>query len=134
MRGGREAISGVTLSKLSVPGKRIVTDRPPSWRGIGVDYALAFDAAKLAEQSATGAIDPEGCVVVSEVDPDSPSWNAGVRSGMFISHVGDLRVSTPEEFRAAVQDAGGNVTVRLTQPIRRSDEKESAELQITPNP
>jgi serine protease Do len=134
LRGGRSASSEVTLSKLPVPGKKIVTDRPPSWRGIRVDYPMALDAGTLAEQAAMGAIDAEGCVVVSEVDPGSAAWNAGVRPGMFISHVEGRRVTTPDAFRAAVQNADGNVNVRLTQPIRKSDETGSAEVQIAPSP
>jgi serine protease Do len=130
VRGGHAATAQVTLSKLAVAGKKIVTDRPPGWRGIRVDYALALDAATLSEKSAAGALDPEGCVVVTDVAQDSPAWQAGVRPGMFISHVGDKRVTTPDEFRAAMQDAGRGVSVRLTQPIRGSNDSGGTDLEI----
>ena len=110
--------------------KKSCTDRPPSWRGIRVDYATALDAATLAEPMTSGALDPEGCVLVTEVETDSPAWQAGVRPGMFISHVGPDRVTTPDEFRAAVAAASGEVSIRLTQPVRQADQRETADLQI----
>ena len=132
LRGGHSATTQVILSKLAVPGNKIVTDRPPNWRGIRVDYALAFNAVTLAEQSATGAIDPEGCVAVADVVQDSPAWQAGVRSGMFISHVGDRRVTTPDEFRKAVENANEKVSLRLTQPIRGLNENGGRDIEIQP--
>jgi S1-C subfamily serine protease len=131
-RGEHSTTAQVSLSKLAVPGKKIVTDRPPSWRGIRVDYALALDAAMLAEQSAAGALDPAGCVVVADVAQNSPAWNAGVRTGMFISHVGDHRVTTPDEFRAAAENADENVSLRLTLPIRSPNDSGGKDLEIPP--
>jgi hypothetical protein len=49
---------------------------------------------------------------------------------MFISHVGGQRVTTPEEFRAAVAAADGEVSIRLTQPVRQLDQSDNVELQI----
>jgi S1-C subfamily serine protease len=132
LRNGHEASSEVTLSKLPIPGKKIVTDEPPRWRGVRVDYAMAVDAMILALDAGSTAIDPEGCVVVSDVTTGSPAWNAGIRSGMFISHVNDRRVSAPNEFRTAVQNATGNVEVRLTQPLRPTEGAGSADVQIAP--
>ncbi|HEY4233235.1 MAG TPA: PDZ domain-containing protein [Lacipirellulaceae bacterium] len=132
LRGNHPATAQASLSKLAVPGKKVVTDRPPSWRGIRVDYALALDAATLAEQLAAGALDPAGCVVVSDVAQNSSAWNAGVRPGMFISHVGDQRVTTPGEFRDAVQNADENVNLRLTQPIRSPNDGGGRDLEIPP--
>jgi hypothetical protein len=56
-------------------------------------------------------------VLVTQVEPASVAWRAGVRGGMFISHAGGKRVTTPGEFRAAVQDIGERFDIRLTQPI-----------------
>jgi S1-C subfamily serine protease len=66
---------------------------------------------------ASGAYDPAGCVLVSEVEAESAAWKAGVRPGMFISHVGGKRVGTPNEFRAAAREVGDDFDVRLTQPV-----------------
>jgi S1-C subfamily serine protease len=116
-RGGRTATATVTLAKLAVAGKQIAAQRPDAWRGIRVDYATALDAAQLAQAIASGAYDEEGCVLVTEVEPQSAAWRAGVRPGMFISHVGGQRVATPQEFRAAASNVlADGLDIRLTQP------------------
>jgi S1-C subfamily serine protease len=117
-RGGKPATAKVTLAKLGLPGNKIVTNRPPAWRGIHVDYATALDASSLGQAIESKALDPTGCVLVSEVEPDSSAWRDGIRPNMFISHVGSQRVTTPEEFYAAIQGADdGSLDIRLTQPI-----------------
>jgi hypothetical protein len=40
-----------------------------------------------------------------------------VRKGMFISHVGGKRVTTPAEFQTATQTVGEKFDIRLTQPV-----------------
>ena len=116
-RGGRTASATVTLAKLAVAGKQIAAQRPDAWRGIRVDYATALNAVQLAQAISSGAYDEEGCVLVKEVEPQSAAWRAGVRPGMFISHVGGRRVATPQEFRAAARNVPADrLDVRLTQP------------------
>jgi serine protease Do len=117
IRGGRPATTSVTLAKLAVAGKKIASVRPDAWRGLRVDYATALEVAELAQAFSGGAVDPEGCVLVAEVEEKSVAWNAGVRKGMFISHVGGKRVTTPAEFHAAAQTVGEKFDVRLTQPV-----------------
>jgi len=116
-RDGRSATANVTLAKLAVVRKSIATVRPPAWLGIRIDYATALDATQLAEAISSNAYDPEGCVLVVEVEPQSEAWQAGVRPGMFISHVGGTRVATPENFRAATKNVGEKFDIKLTQPI-----------------
>jgi S1-C subfamily serine protease len=116
-RDGRSATTTVTLGKLAVAGQKIITQRPAAWRGLRVEYATALDAAQLAQAISSGAYDAEGCVLVSEVEPASIAWRAGVRPGMFISHVGGERVTTPDEFRFAAANAAGEAfDIKLTQP------------------
>jgi serine protease Do len=129
-RGDQTTTVTATLAKLAVPGRKIYTDAPPSWRGLRVEYATALDAAALGEQAMTGAIDPAGCVLVAEVAQDSPAWQAGIRPRMFISHVGKHRVTTPQEFQAASEEHEGPVILWLTQPLRHADQTESNEVQI----
>ena len=83
-----------------------------------VDYATALDAAELAQAIASGAYDPQGCVLVTEVEEGSDAWKAGVRKGMFVSHVGQQRVTTPAEFQAATRNVGEAFDVQLTQASR----------------
>src|SRR5205814_7785900 len=102
----------------------IASVRPEAWRGIRVDYATALEAAELTGAVSSGALDPQGCVLVAEVEEKSAAWNAGVRKGMFISHVGGKRVTTPVEFQAATQSVGNKFDIRLTQPVAGEPAKE----------
>lgn len=115
-RDRRPAKAEITLAKLAVAGKKIASVRPEPWHGVRVDYASALDAAELAQVIASGAYDAKGCVLVTEVEPESEALRAGVRPGMFISHVGGNRITTPEEFRAAARNLGDEFDIRLTQP------------------
>ncbi len=123
-RGGNRATARVKLAKLGVTGGKIVTNRPPAWRGIRVDYATAIDALKLAQAIESKTIDPAGCVLVAEVEPDSDADKAGIHEGMFISHVGSQRVRTPAEFYAAVPSVGDTLDIKLTQAIPPENEND----------
>jgi S1-C subfamily serine protease len=121
-RNGQAATTQLTLAKLAAAGKNIVSARPESWRGMRVDYPTALDAVALTQAIASGAYAPEGCVLVSDVEVDSDAWKAGIRKGMFVSHVGKKRVSTPAEFQAATRNIGKSFDVRLTKPIEEPGE------------
>ena len=129
-RANRATTVTATLAKLSVPGPRVVTDRPPSWRGMRIDYATAIDQQVLAERIASGGLDQGGSVAVTEVEPDSPAWRAGMRPGMFISHVGTERVTSPAEFQAAVETAGETWHLRLTEPVEADGSGASTEIEL----
>lgn len=111
-RNGQRQTTEVRLDKIYVVGKKVITNRPAAWQGVHVDYATALARPDLTDSQ--DMIDPQGCVVVAEVEPGSVSWQHGVRPGMFISHVSGQRVSTPEEFRRAVREANGKVKLRFT--------------------
>jgi S1-C subfamily serine protease len=116
-RDGRPATAKVTLAKLAVAGKKISTIRPEFWHGLRVDYATALEAPELMQAINLGAYDAEGCILVTDVEPESLAWREGLRPGMFISHVAGKRVSTPGEFHAAAVESGGEFDVSLTKPI-----------------
>lgn len=116
-RQGQMRQTKVSLAKYYVAGEKVITQPAPSWRGIRVDFATAVPPEQLAAASQLGKIDPAGCVVVAEVDPESVSWKQGVRQGMFISHVGETRVSSPKEFWAAVEDKSSSLKLRFTKPV-----------------
>lgn len=105
-----------TLSKKYVetlrPAFAEVAER--SWRGLRVDYPSALPPP-LSAQAIQG-LDREGCVAVAAVERDSPAWEAGLRGGECISHVGRQRVATPAEFYDAVDDVTGEVALRMTIP------------------
>jgi serine protease Do len=123
VRRGQSATANVKLAKLAVAGKKVVSVRPDAWQGIRVDYATALDAQEFIQANTSGAIDPKGCVLVAEVEEGSAAWIAGVRKGMFISHVGGKRVDSPLEFQAATRDVGDKFDIRLTQPAAAEHEK-----------
>jgi len=124
-RNGRPATTNVKLAKLAVAGKIIARQRPNSWMGLRVDYATTLDATALARAITSGAYDAQGCVLVIDVEPDSIAWKAGVRPGMFISHLGDQRVATPADFYRIAQSLGGKFEVRLTQQLASSNAVDS---------
>lgn len=113
-RRGQPREAMISLAKYYVGGKKVVTNKPAPWRGIRVDYSTALPAEEMRVSGQQGAIDPLGCVLVAEVEPESTSWRAGVRPGMFISHVGEERVTTPREFLSAVKNADESVKLRFT--------------------
>ena len=120
-RNRQPANARLTVAKLAAAGTNIVTVRPESWRGMRVDFPTALTAAELAEANASGAFDPQGCVLVVDVEEGSDAWKAGVRKGMFVSHVGKIRVSTPNEFKEASQKVGAALDVQLTRPTEPDD-------------
>jgi S1-C subfamily serine protease len=98
--------------------KKYVGDWPPAysrvpeprWRGLQVDFATAIP--RFEER--IGDLDPDGCVAVVDVIDRSPAWMAGLRPGMFISHVESQRVARPSEFFNAVAGKSSKVTLRVT--------------------
>jgi S1-C subfamily serine protease len=114
-RDGRvETVIIPELAKYYVPRKKVVTNKPPAWRGLRVDYVTA--SPRLKELSDQQRIDPKGSVLITEVDPESPAWKEGLRPDMMVSHVGAQRVTTPGEFREAVSNQTGPVQLRLNLP------------------
>jgi serine protease Do len=108
----------VAISKRYMTANRPIISEveEPTWRGLLVDYATAIP--QFDERAA--AVDPEGCVAVVAVEPGSPAAKAELAPRLFISHVETDRVSTPQEFHAAVADREGPVQVRLTEKLGES--------------
>lgn len=106
-RNGRTQQQQVELAKYPVISRRIVTQRPPAWRGMRVDFLTAVvNPRALTEEWAS-------CVAVSEVSEDSPAWRAGLRTGTLISHVATTAVDRPEDFRREVGSRKGAVQFTL---------------------
>lgn len=123
-RNGVPSAATLAVAKLAPAGRNIITSKQVAWHGMRVDYATALNAEDLAHAIASGNYDPQGCVLVTDVEQDSDAWKAGVRAGMFISHVGNERVTTPAEFRAATEKVGSEFNVRLTKPVSPSEKVE----------
>ncbi|MBN1590448.1 MAG: trypsin-like peptidase domain-containing protein [Pirellulales bacterium] len=114
LRRGRRRDLDVRLGKYPVRGRKIVTVGPEPWRGLQVDYpTVPIDPTY---RSANEPVYFESAVLVTEVQQESPAWEAGLRPGMSISHVAGRAVRTPSEFRTVVAGRAGPLTVRLTEP------------------
>jgi len=112
-RRGRVIQTSVELSKKHIPSSRPAFSQTedPTWRGMRVDYATALPP-NLLTRMLQGQV-PLGSLAVIDVAGDSPAWKAGLRPGNLFTHVGDRRVSTPEEFFAAVAEEAGDVGVKI---------------------
>jgi serine protease Do len=110
-RDDRERKVHVELAKYPVRGVKVVTAPAPAWRGLRVDYATALptDTRRLPYDR----VSPEGCVVVTEVEKDSPAADAQLQVGMYITQAGGAMVRTPREFQAAVAGKSGEVSLRV---------------------
>lgn len=118
VRNGQTSQRRVVLTKYPLTLAQVVTQRPEDWRGLQVDYASAivlkqgrafFPFAPAAEYGALTT----GDVAAREVKEGTPAWEAGLRRGVIISHVGKSAVETPDDFHRAVADQAGPVELRL---------------------
>ena len=121
-RGSSKQTTSITLGKAFVLGDKIVTKPKPAWRGMRVDYSTALPGNLLRQASLEGKIDPRGCVVVTEVLPGSVADKYGVKPYMFISHIGDNRVSTPEEFYQLTKNDDATMNLKFTSQVESSKE------------
>ena len=113
-RSGRQVTLQAVLSKKYVESTRPAFAQEPDkvWRGLKVDYGTALPPEVFQQHG--HKLDPEGCVAILSVATGSASWNAGLRPGEFINHVGSKRIRTPEEFWEVVSQQPGRVRVQLT--------------------
>jgi len=111
LRGGRKSEIDVLLTKFPVQGKKIVTNPPPAWRGMRIDYPSAV----IDSESQVGMALPEfdEGVMVTEVEQDSPAWQAGLRPKDLITQVDRTQIHSPKDFRTAVSGRNGPVQLRL---------------------
>ncbi len=121
-RHGRPQVIVVDeLAKYYVDERKIVTNPAPAWRGIHVDFVTA--SRSFQTWAVQGRVDPQGSVLITDVDQSSPAWNEGLRPDMMISHVAGNRVATPRQFRELVAGKPGPVKLRLSDPADKSPER-----------
>jgi len=86
-----------------------LTTSPDPWRCMSIDYnTVAVSDTGLADRTYY-----EDGVLVTDVEEGTPAWNAGMRAGEVISHVGAAAVHTPKDFRAATAERPGPVQLRV---------------------
>jgi serine protease Do len=118
LRGGRRLDVEVVLTKFPVQGKKVVTNLPPAWRGLRVDYASALVDSEF--QAGLGSPSFDEGVIITEVEPNSPAWQAGLRPKDLITQVDQASVRTPKEFHAAIAGKTGAVQVHLAGEISQN--------------
>ncbi len=119
----------VRLSKRRLETRRSSWSRIPlpGWRGLQVEYPFAIPRFQLLIPS----LNPAGCVVVSQVEPDSAAWQAGVRPRSLVGKIQGRSVSTPGEFyREVNRFPDQTVTLELVD----SDTGETSQLTIPSQP
>ena len=126
-RQGRTIPIDVQLTKYAMRGRRVVSTPAPQWRGMRVDYAST--ARDFLDRGRSRELPAEGCVIVSEINENSPAWREGLRAERAITQVDGVRVTSPKEFHAAVAGKTGPVTLRL---IAAGDDH--ASLVVPPDP
>jgi S1-C subfamily serine protease len=110
LRGEQKLTKTVVLAKYLVHGRQLY-EPEPAWRGLRVDYSTVRKPGPFGHPFGPDLYD--GCVLVSEVESDSPAWESGLRPGMFITHVEGQRVKTPKDFRTAVSNKRQTLKIRL---------------------
>ncbi|HET6884368.1 MAG TPA: trypsin-like peptidase domain-containing protein [Pirellulales bacterium] len=122
--GGKPVKRRVLLGKLRVELPQSYTERRPDWRGAVVDYRVPKKPYPAGQFPFGGPNEDftTPCVTVREVKEGSAAWEAGLREGSLISHVGSISVGTPEEFAKAVVSQTGPIKLRLFTPDDRSQQ------------
>lgn len=118
LRGGKPRTLEVTLAKYPVRGKKIVTELPPAWRGLRVDYATV-DLSDGARPR-TGLSFPGEGALVTEVAEGSAAASAKLRKGMLITHVDGAAVRCPKDFFEAVAGKTGEVALKFGPPDNKT--------------
>ena len=109
-RDGRQITKSVLLAKkyIATTWPAISTAPAEAWRGLAIDYATAVPPRQNV------GLDPEGCVFVRDVQPDSIAWKYGIRPGVFVSHLNGERVTSPQEFFAKARAVSGGAELLFT--------------------
>jgi len=76
-----------------------------------VDYATASPGEIFQQRAPELGLGT--CVAVSDIEPDSPAWKAGLRQWTYISHVAGKAVEDPADFYKLVAGRNGPVELRL---------------------
>jgi serine protease Do len=120
-RRGREVTKQVKLAKRYILSKRrpYSSIAPPRWRGMLVDQPTAIPSLI----GRAHAIDSKGCVGVVDVTQDSPAWDAGIRSGDFISFVDDKRIESIDQFIQLTATYAGAVELVLANGDQQGEKR-----------
>ena len=105
----------VELAKFRVDGEIIAANRPSPWRGLRVDYTSTLPQMTFNPET-INALSPGG-VVVTEVEPDSPAAEAGIKRDLVIKAIEDQKIKNPRDFARAVAGRAGPVRLATDQGL-----------------
>lgn len=111
VRDNRPRNVEVKLTKFPVRGTKIVASPPPSWRGLRVDYPTA--SMEVLQNLVKTELLRAGGVLITEVQRDSPAWEARLQPGMFIADVNGQSIASPREFRNAILGKNGPIELKI---------------------
>lgn len=108
----------VVLAKLPVLLPQTYTERAPAWRGAVIDYRLPKRRTPDQFPGFVSSVEDFSTpsVAVREIEEGSAAWQAGLREGMLISHVGSAPVGSPAEFHKAVASQTGAIKLQILSP------------------
>lgn len=110
-RQDKETKLSATLTKRYLQSARpqYGTAPEPEWRGMRVDFSTASpDFAFLGP-----LFDPANSVYVADVVKDSAAWDAGVRSGAYVTRIAGQTVASPADFYKVVAGIDGEAGLEL---------------------
>jgi len=112
LRNERTERIPVQLTKYPLSERRVVTAPvAPAWRGLRVDDVTS--QPRFRELSRASRIPEDPCLLITDVERDSPAQQAGLAAGMYLTHLEERRVTTPTQFQAEAKALTGTVTLRL---------------------
>ena len=110
LRDSKQRSVAIRLAKYPVRGDVYAVIRRESWRGISVEYVSVLLRELPSGEQRLRAV-PDGGVLVTRVDSESPSGEAGLQPGTIVTHVADQPVRSPGEFLRAVKNVKGTVVL-----------------------
>ncbi len=124
-RPGRNAPDVLQLPAM-LSKKPTSTQRPAyavnasvKWRGLLVDYATAIQT-ELTRGGLGGGRSVHKLAIQS-VDPDTPTWRAGLRPGYGILSINNSAVETPEDFYRIAEESPDEVSIKIVRGDQRPE-------------
>lgn len=126
----------VKLGKYPVAGPVIKTNVRPAFAGLRVDYLslLSEEFRNTSIFDPGGSALPEGGVMVSEVESNTPADFAGIAKNNVIISANGVKLDTPEDFLRVVQNAKAPVKLEVAAAAQRGGQSEWNRRTVEINP
>jgi serine protease Do len=123
MRAGKPVTLTVTAKALPADAEQAFTpgatpERESAEPGTFRAEELGVTVSNLTEEQASAMKVSAGGVMITEVDPNGPAYEAGLRRGMVILTVGQAEVKGLDSFKAAMEGQSVKDKVLLYVQVR----------------